>query len=179
MHHTLEQRISDLVASRELKFWYPQVRTDPIRRRLYVSAEIDDEFDEDTWVDSSMVQRYAHLAADFDRFVCGDMIPVGMQPYDKGDDAFMARVDPAKYGIWTIRSRAPRPAIRVFGGFLEPDLFVALISRRRQALAGPESREWKSAREDSIAKWKDLFPYHAPITGDKVSDFITKKTLAV
>jgi hypothetical protein len=167
------------IASGELLQWTPQIEGDSCERALFISAEINEEFDDDTWQDLSLGYRYAQLGADFDRYVTGDTIPVGMEPYDKGDNAFMARVSPAEYGIWTIRSVAPKPAIRVFGAFCEQDVFVALNTRLRANLGGPESREWAQAREAAITLWENLFPGKSRLLGDNVNDFFSQKTVAV
>ena len=174
--HTI---LNGKVARGELLQWTPQIEGDPCERTLFISPEINEEFDGDTWLDQSLAYRYAQLAADFDRYVTGDTIPVGMEPYDKGDDAFMARVSPAEYGIWTIRSVAPKPAIRVFGAFCERDVFVALVTRFRANLGGPESREWAQAREAAIDLWDNLFPGNPRLLGDNVYDFFSEKTIAV
>ena len=167
------------VRSGELLQWTPQIIGDSCERTLFISSEINEEFDEETWQDLSISYRYAQLGADFDRYVTGDTIPVGMAPYNKGDNAFMARVSPEDYGIWTIRSVAPKPAIRVFGAFCERDVFVALNTRLRASLGGPESREWAAARESAISLWESLFPGHTRLLGDNVDDFFSEKTFAV
>lgn len=152
---------------------------DPCIRTLLISAQINDEFDEGAWTDTSLVYRYAQLSADFDRYVIGDTVPVGMNPYKKGDDAFMARIDPVEYGIWAIRSVAPKPAIRVLGAFCEPDVFIALITRRRAELGGPNSREWALAREAAISLWENLFPGKKRLLGDNLHDFFTQKAIPI
>jgi hypothetical protein len=179
MTHRLCEEVQKLLASQALKLWKPMEESDGTERLLYVSAEVDNEFDGTCWIDDDMARRYAILGVDFDTFVSGAMISVGMEPYDKSDNAFLARIDPIEYGMWTIRSRAPKPAIRVFGAFLDKDVFVAVQTRRRNDLGGRGSREWRNARENSIAKWRDLFPNHTPILGDNVHDFLTQKALAV
>lgn len=171
--------LSERAQSEELILWLPQFAGDARERTLFITAEVNDEFDEDTWADSSLAYRYGQLIGDFDRYVTGDTIPIGFDPYDKGDNSFMARIDPPEYGIWDIRSVAPSPAIRVFGAFAETDVFIALITRLRKDLGGKGSREWALARECAIAKWDNLFPGHPRLLGGTISDFISKKTLAV
>jgi hypothetical protein len=171
--------LGELIKRREIVRWTPQLVGDPCERTLLISAEINEEFDEGTWECSSLAHRYAQLSADFDRYVTGDTIPVGMAPYDKGDNAFIARISPPEYGIWAIRSVAPKPAIRVFGAFYAKDVFVALITRRRADLGGPESREWAQAREAAIDKWNNIFLRKKRLLGDNLDDFFSEKTVAV
>ena len=175
----MHTKLKDRFASGEILQWTPQIEGDSCERTLFITAEINDEFDEETWNDLSIAYQYAQLGADFDRYVTGDTIPVGMSPYDKGDNAFIARISPHEYGIWAIRSVAPSPAIRIFGAFCEKDTFVALITRLRANLGGPESKEWAQAREAAITRWEVLFPESQRLLGDNVDDFISEKTLAV
>ncbi|MEQ5828066.1 hypothetical protein J3456_11930 [Sulfitobacter sp. NFXS29] len=135
--------------------------------------------DPDTWIDEEFAYRLGLLEADFDRYITGDKIPVGMEPYDKGDNAFMARVDPAKYGIWTIRSVAPRPGLRVFGAFIATDIFIALTVRKRAELGGRGDRRWNTERENALAHWDRLFPETPPLTGGKLDDYFTEQAIAV
>lgn len=178
-YKSMRTTLLERVASGDILRWTPQMDGDPCGRSLFISAQINEEFDEDTWNDMSVAYRYAQLSADFDRYVTGDMIPVGLEPYVKGDNAFMARIDPPEYGIWAIRSVAPKPAIRVLGAFCECDVFVALITRRRAELGGPASREWAQAREAAISLWENLFPEHPRMTGDKIDDFFSQKAISV
>ncbi|MBW7922627.1 MAG: hypothetical protein H3C51_11075 [Rubellimicrobium sp.] len=178
-YKSMRTMLADRVRSGDLALWEPQFPGDSHKRTLFITAEVNDGFDEETWHDASLAYRYGQLAGDFDRYVTGDTIPVGFDPYDKSDNAFMARIDPAEYGIWDIRSMAPRPAIRVFGAFAEIDVFVALTTRLRRDLGSRASREWASAREDAIARWNNLFPGYPRLSGERIDDFISEKTLAV
>lgn len=175
----MRTKLAERVQSGELLLWQPHVQGDPCERTLFITSEINDEFDEDTWLDMKLAHRYAQLGADFDRFVTGETLPIGMDPYDKDDAAFMARIDPVEYGIWSLRSVAPRPAIRVLGAFCEKDVFVALITRRRADLGGRGSVEWMRAREDAIARWADLFGDCPRLLGDEENDFFSEKTFVV
>jgi hypothetical protein len=175
----MRTKLSLLVDSGEIFLWEPSLQGDAAKRALFVTREVVEGMDPGTWTDEAFALRYAQLSTDFDRFVDGSMIPVGMSPYDKDDSAFMARVDPADYGIWTIRSVAPRPALRVFGAFCEVDVFLALSVEERAVLGGRGSREWANARENALARWNALLPGERPIVGRKVDDYISEKTLAV
>lgn len=171
--------LSERVRSGELVLWTPQFDGEACERSLFITSEINEEFDVSTWKDMSLAVRYSQLSGDFDRFATGDTIPVGMAPYDKDDSAFMARIDPTDYGIWDIRSTAPSPAIRVLGAFAETDVFVALITRLRRDLGGKGSREWALAREAAISRWENLFPGKPRLVGENINDFISKKTVSV
>ena len=69
--------------------------------------------------------RMMELRRDLDRFVEGGVITVSAEPYRAGI-AYLSRLHDAPDEVWEIRSRHPKPAIRVFGRFAAPDLFIAL-----------------------------------------------------
>lgn len=163
----------------QVVLWEPQLPGDSCVRTLFIDREINDGFDPATWTDPEFAHRYALLAGDFDRFATGETIPVGWDPYDKDDSAFMARVDPADYGIWTIRSVAPSPAIRIFGAFFQADTFIALRAYERKELGGRGDRRWAAARENAIARWDNLFGSIPRLNGGKINDFISQKTVIV
>lgn len=176
---SMRTKLQEKIDTGELLAWEPQLPGDTCSRALFITTEINDEFDEDTWHDSALAYRYAALTADFDRYVTGEMIPVGMAPFDKDDSAFMARLDPLEYGIWSIRSVAPRPAIRVFGAFWETDTFVALLTRRRSDLGGRGDRRWAEARESAISRWDALFPGCERLVGENLDDYFSEKAIIV
>lgn len=149
------------------------------KRCLFLTPEVAKELDPDGWIEPSLGHRYGQLAADFDRFTEGMQIPVAMAPYEKDKIAYLARIDPVEYGIWTIRSIDPRPAIRVFGAFIEVDHFVCLRTALREELDGPGGRKWKNARENAIAIWDKITKNHARLLGDNIETFISEKTTAV
>lgn len=175
MRNILQERFS----SGCIRLWEPLIAGEPSKRTLFITREINDEFDEHTWNEPSLADRYAALSADFDRYVLGETIPIGLVPYNKSNSAFMARIDPVEYGIWTIRSVAPKPAIRVFGAFCEQDTFVALLTRQRAALGGPNSNEWGKAREAAITAWNTLFPGEQRLIGDSLNVYFSEKAISV
>lgn len=74
----------------------------------------------------------------------------------------MARTYPPADEVWDIRSRDPKPAMRVLGCFAETDVFVALVHGYRKNLGGPRSRQWRDLIESCKAEWRKLFPRTYP-----------------
>jgi len=151
----------------------------PSKRCLFITPKIQEELDPTSWVEPDMGLRYGQLAADFDRFAEGQNIPVALEPYDKEEHAFLARIDPAAYGIWTLRSIDPSPAIRVFGAFIETDHFVALSTALRRDLDGPHGKKWAAARENAISLWNDLTDHQNRNLGDEIENYISEKATSV
>lgn len=125
------------------------------------------------WDDKQIAHRAGRLRANFDMFISGLVISVGQHPYKKKISAYMSPLDPPPDEVWEIRSRDPKPGIRVFGRFSEKDVFVALTWGYREDLHGPKSREWRDAREGCKAEWRRLFHPYGPHTGSTPHDYIS------
>jgi hypothetical protein len=126
------------------------------------------------WEDSKEELRAGRLWADFDRFIEGRLIRIALNsPYSKPKTTYMARIDPPADDVIEIRSRDPRPGIRVFGRFADKDVYVALNWEYRENLGGPQDREFDREREICKAKWLQLFPSHQPISGNNIDEYFT------
>lgn len=123
------------------------------------------------WSNKETEHRANRLRADFDMFIAGQVISVAQDPYKKKKNAYMSPLDPIADEVWEIRSRDPKPGIRVFGRFAEYDVFVALNWAHRDMLGGPKSREFRDERERCKAEWRKLFPSYAPHTGASPHDY--------
>jgi len=94
--------------------------------------------------------RIGRLWADFDHFCLGGVITVG---YGRNSSCAMKQLDPRTDEIWEIRSRDPKPQIRVFGRFADTDVFVATHFCRREDLGDRNRLDLKATpgRKNSIA----------------------------
>lgn len=144
----------------------------PSVRMIFVSPELY-ALVAGPWGDKEIEHRANRLRADFDMFITGSVISVGQDPYKKKKNAYMSSLDPTEDEVWEIRSRDPKPGIRVFGRFTERDVFVALNWAHRDKLGGPQSREFRDERERCKAEWRKLFPSYAPHTGATPDDYIS------
>jgi hypothetical protein len=142
---------------------YPRARWAPVRRMLYVSEELHDLLTQ-SWPDPGASQRWAQLEASLSHFVEGGVI----------DDKYMRPLErPARY-VWEIRSRRPKPSIRVFGRFAEVDVFIATNAAYRKPLGGKGSRAWRDEIVGCTTIWRQLFPAHQPIESDDVHDCVSE-----
>lgn len=148
----------------------------PALRTIFVSPDLN-KLILGPWDNERIEIRANRLRANFDMFISGMRISVGRLPYKKKKYAYMSPIDPPADGVWQIRSRDPKPGIRVFGSFSEKDVFVALNWDFREDLGGPESREWRDARERCKAEWRKLFHPYNPYTGDTPHDLISNTFL--
>ena len=140
IYMSIHDLLDDAVARGLLFLVEPTMRSKPMNRRLYASPAVH-RLITGPWADKEEEYRCGKLWADFDRFVEGRVVPVALDsPYTKPNDTYLSRLDPAEDEVWQIRSRAPRPAIRVFGRFAYRDCFVALSWRYRSKLGGPDQQ---------------------------------------
>ena len=108
-----------------------------------------------------------------------------MTPY-RHKSAYMGLLDPPGRGFWDIRSRDPKPALRILGHFADVDLFVALVWHPRSVevdgkppLGEARGLNWEIAKLQCEEAWKELFPNHLPKTGEKIGDLIAENTFLV
>lgn len=159
------------------------VMDEPIKRRMYVSSEIN-ELLNGPWNDGpEWEERCGELRVTLEQFVIGAYIKVCLIPF-KAQSAYMGRLAPITDEVWDIRSIDPSPALRVFGRFASKDVFVCFNWRSRsvdiQASNEPpleegSSDQWKKAINECKAEWRKLFPIYQPIHGVQVNDYIREK----
>lgn len=167
----------------EIAYWSNQGRLfcvrsslgEPAKRALYVSAEIKTLLD-GPWGTPEWESRCGYLRADLDRFVEGQTLDVAERPY-KGKSSYMLRLHPPKGEIWEIRSRIPKPGLRLFGRFAGFDNFVVLTWESRPSLGGPQSRQWRDATVACSTEWNNLFPAYQPLSGASFHEYLSKIVL--
>jgi hypothetical protein len=148
-------------------------------RFLYGTREIN-RLIEGPWADEAEEIRSGRLWEDFDRFVEGRLISVSLDsPYIKPKDTYLARLDPGRDEVWEIRSRVPRPGIRVFGRFADVDHLILLNWGYRDPLGGPGSREFEIELRKCKAEWRKLFPSYDAHSGDSVHEYVSKTAFPV
>ena len=94
-----------------------------------------------------MGARWAKLEADMAHFVEGGYINWNLMKW----------LDPQKQEVWELKSVRPKPSLRVFGRFAEPNVFVGTHHQVRNKMKG----KWSQEFWDEIVKcetiWADLF----------------------
>jgi hypothetical protein len=101
----------------------------------------------------------------FDRFIAGKEIGFGMDPRSHYG-ALVARNSPIEDGICDFRVMNPQPSVRVFGGFAEQDLFIAMTYQIRTRLP------FNLAVRRASQQWARLFPDHKPVTATTVDEYV-------
>jgi hypothetical protein len=150
---------------------FPRLPAAPVNRVLVVD-EVVNRLVTGPWENETEEIRSGRLWADFDRFIEGRLINISLNsPYSKPRTTFMARLDPTLDDVIEIRSRDPRPGIRVFGRFADKDVYVALNWEYRERLGGPQNKEFDREREICKAKWRQLFPTYPSINGSHINEY--------
>jgi hypothetical protein len=145
----------------------------PQPRVIFVSRWLRTEL-QGPWKTKSEEERMGRLWADLDWFTAGGEIIVGGQ---KDDTCHIKPLLPPTEEVWEYISRAPKPSIRVFGRFAEPDVFVATHKWLRQLLGAFGSRDWKREIRRCKTEWRRLFPANEPHTGVSINDYITENVI--
>lgn len=169
---SIRAKIAELVVAERLVQWMPE-HGEEHRRHLFLSPEVAREMDPSVWLDQQMAIRFGELAADFNRFTSDPVLPVGMDPYRKDKSAFLARVHPVEARVWSLRSRAPRPSIRLVGLFAEKDVLILILSRFRDDLGGPKDTRWAWVREEAAAWWNDHFAPERALLSEDANDYVS------
>ena len=179
IYMSIHDLLDDAVARGLLFRVEPTMPSEPVNRAMYAAAPVQ-RLIAGPWADKAEEYRCGMLWADFDRFVEGRLVPVALDsPYRKPKNTYLSRLHPGSDEVWQIRSRAPRPSIRVFGRFAYRDCFVALFWRLRSELGGPGSSAYRQEMRNCLAAWRHIFPHHDPLTGSTVDEYISEKAYPV
>ncbi len=112
--------------------------------------------------DRKIAARWAKLDADMAHFVEGGYVNWGLMKW----------LDPKKQEVWELRSVRPKPSIRVFGRFAEPNVFIGTNLAYRGNLKAKWSTEFWNAIFECEKIWKS-FTKNNPFSGEKYTDYIT------
>lgn len=166
----------------------PLLASAPVRRTMLVSREVSDLI-EGPWPNVRAEKRCQRLRADMEAFVTGDVVSVCLEAF-KARDAMFGRLHPASDEVWDLRSREPRPGLRLLGSFAETDVFIAFSCYprsvevdflERQPLLGRTSDEWDAAITETKTEWRKLFHTNKPhgLGGQDVHDYISENVFSV
>ena len=114
--------------------------------------------------DSARVERWEYLRADISHYVEG-----GRVTWD-----LMRWLCPHKFEHWELRSRRPRPSLRVFGRFAEPDVFVGTHVAERTSLKEKWNLQWELAKLSCEDYWKHALGDRPAFTAESYESYITE-----
>ena len=163
-----------------------QVNESPVRTIL-VTPKLYKQLTGADWKTADEAIRLSKLRGDLEHFIKNGQISMHLDPSQRkqtkaAQAAYMGLLKKPENGIFDIRSRDPKPGLRVLGGYAHKDVFVAIEchprSRRVPWLGWPplkdgKSKAWKEAIGKCRKKWKDLFGQDTPLTGSDPDVFLT------
>jgi len=156
------------IANGVLRKWEPMIGFSSLRMVL-LPKKVEERLLSDAYPASRGRIRIA-----LDSFMEGDWKTIG---FTKDCDCDLKRLQPPQNEIWNIRSLAPSPSVRVFGSFLEPDLFVVTNIAVRNDLKDEDSQECKDAIREAERVWNATFSSFGnvkPFSGENANDYVTE-----
>src|SRR5260370_6873718 len=149
---SIREEINARINEKRLFLLKPLNKKDNKKRTVLVSKEINQVI-VGPWADGPQGTRCARLRGDLENLITAENITVCWDPR-KARNEQIGRLDQVRDEVWDLRSRDPKPGLRVFFRFAEKDVFVALTcaprsvhvsSLHRFPLRGRKSREWRNA----------------------------------
>jgi hypothetical protein len=148
------------------------LESDPESRTMFMSKEIQSLLD-GPWISPDLQYRAGRLKGDLEEFIKGSTLTLCFEPF-AAKTAYMGRLSPIGDSIWDIRSRDPRPSLRVVGLFADADVFIALRWSPRSRLGPRDSREWRDIVTQCKTDWTSLFSTYEPVKGDDLHAFFSE-----
>ena len=174
--------IEDAISAGHLRVFMSEFDSDELIRSILLHPQLEAQIYEraEEWG-----RRVGRLQGDFESFVRGQHIALSMTPFEH-KSAFMGLMHPPADGTWEIRSRDPKPGLRVFGKFPCADTFVALSWEPRSVhfgekrpLGGRYSLEYQLALIETNDLWKTALPDVVPLTGGTYRDYVSENSSEV
>lgn len=151
------KRAGRLIPARPIAPWAGEPRAFLMCRPLHEAIETGRQNG-----DPKVRKIWAALEAAISHFIEGGLVT----------EDLIKQLLPEKFEHWELKSRKPRPALRVFGRFLDPDVFVGTHVVERRVLGGMWSREFEHEKLVCEEHWRRA-GLPEPFTG--APDFQYKK----
>jgi hypothetical protein len=131
------------------------------KRVILMCPEVDEALNQERNSPKD-ITRWAALEADMSWFVEAGYV----------NRQFLKRLTKV-HEVWTLRSVRPKPSLRVFGRFAEPDVFIATHIVERSELGEKDSEGYRREILRCKSKWSQLFT-SPPHSGKSYNDYITE-----
>lgn len=164
---SIRDLIRECVDAGDLVILRPILPGTPRMREVFVTPHVHQLLSVSSNVPVELRKKAADCRVALDRFVAGAVVTVGLDPFNKKAACELARTEPPSDGVWCFRIRDPKPHVRIFGGFAERDVFVAVDYRNREAL------DFDAAGLTARLLWDDLFKPFPPLIGHKIDDYLS------
>jgi hypothetical protein len=162
---SIDDELDRLRYDGELKWLQPKRPRSPCVRVVMLASSLHADI---VTPDDENAYRMGRLHQNLDLFTNGGVIVVGR---GKENTCLLKQLNDDE--VWEIRSRDPKPSLRLIGGFAAFNVFVGLSLFERSDLKGEGSREWRDAIVGFKAEWKRLFLSYHRHTGESFADYLS------
>lgn len=155
---------------------------DPIVRTVLVSSALNAIF-----ASAAAEGRIARLLANLQDVAAGGDVTLSFEPF-RHKNATFGILDPPAEATWELRSRDPKPGLRVFGRFADADTFIGvdwwprskpLEGFDKEPLGDRHSMEYLFAQIAVEQFWKEHLASITPVSGDNCSDYFSERCSVV
>ena len=165
---SIREQISRLRADGELVWLRPKFPGSAMSRVILLTETVRRQI-LGQHPDNETAIRMGRLRQDLDHFTEGGLILIAR---GKNNGCYLKQLNPHSDEIWEIRSRDPKPSLRLLGSFGETDVFIGLQLVERGELGGYQSQQWKIAIRQCKAEWRRLFLTYPRFTGEWPHDYV-------
>lgn len=136
-------------------------------RKLYVTPEVSELLDAQR---TGIGFPYAEAKERIKRYLAGHLVLVSLDVHSRGKPDFhkLRNIDE----VWEFCFRCPPPGWRLFGRFLQKDIFIALAAHDAHDLHGRHNGHAEGANE-AVTLWQNIFPQDNPVRGMKVDNYFS------
>lgn len=155
-----------------------QFESDPTQRAIFLSQEVYGLVF-GPYFNKAHATRAGKLIGELENFVMGQTVSLALIPRNHNDGMF-GLLEPTRQSVFDIRSRSPRPALRIFGRFYKTDVFVALTWRPRSKPVDwsnkhplTDDQHWHDAVVECETEWWKIFPNTNAIVGKEAHKYVS------
>lgn len=140
----IDEALEEAIGNGKLVSVAPGTPWAPAPRAFLMCTSLRDDLETGkNAADAKVRQRWARLEAAMQFFVEGGFVT----------EDFIKQLRDYKHEHWELRSRSPRPSLRVFGRFARPDVFVGTHVVPRNGLGGMGSMEFEFEKLKCEEHW--------------------------
>lgn len=168
---SIRERVSEVVQRGELVHLQPTRAV--VRRHVFLYAPLykrmqrafapGNDGDEDAY-------RLGEMASMLGNFISGGKVSFAMNPHRKEKSAQIAKNAPVELGMVDFRCIAPKPGMRLVGGFIEANCFVGLNCYPREYM---DREGFRSCVVETRNVWDRVIgSNHPPLKSETLAEYI-------
>lgn len=128
-----------------------------IERNVYLLPFVSAQLDLN--IEDELLGHRAEMIALLDRFVDGEPLY----------DAQLDILKPHSKSVWALKSRRPKPGMRLLGMFAQKDVFVGSHLSDRVSLGGFNTHSWRTALSNARQGYRTVCSFDPVKGGDRMN----------